>query len=166
MALVGLFLIAHARPFVAVTLRQGLLGQLFDSVHGFAGTESFVADNVDGCRRVLVVTVDGARRQNLAQVDHAAQRNHFAQAVLNVKAADVVNALAVRPVGLDDYLVYLGSEVDVVDVGRSQIPAESGINVAGGYLHRFRFGAVNVDKDVRRGRVIGRERIRNVRRPV
>ena len=142
------FLARDAAVFVAVTLRQSLLGHLLDGPHGLAGgvTVGYADVGRDGGVEIEARGHLGAH--HLFEGDELADGRHL-RAVADVETVERLLVQAILGVGLHHDAIDLTELVKVGDVRTAAIGTEDAQHRGGRDARALAFGGVHIDAVLR-----------------
>ena len=149
-------------PFVGETLGQNFLAQILHGGDGLPGAETLARRAVNFRRAKQVVVADHLRRRSLCDAGQVLQRNHRASIRAHIVLLHVFRLRAELLVGLDINAVRTIVEIEIVDVRRTHVDAESIRDLLQRDVQALGFLAINGDQKLRIACGVAAEQARQV----
>ncbi len=148
-AAVVFLLIGKTGPVHADVLRQMLLDDFFEAVHGLPGAVSACCLAADSGRVEHIESADGAGSGGVVSGAERCHGHHCLVGAAHEEEVEIVAVGAVGRLGLYVYAVYAVEHIEVVDIHRAGEGLHSRENIAHRYAAQLGLVAVNVEEQLR-----------------
>ena len=138
------------RPLVPESVRQGLSGDLLQGVDGLPLGIAGDGRGIEFRRRIQVVARDPIRAGNVANRRERPERHGLAAPIAHPDLQDITGFSTIERVGLRGDPECPSEQIEIVDVGRTDIDLERAEHVGDVDAEHLRLGAIDIEIDLRR----------------